>query len=292
MTGPYTLGALALGLSLGLGLLLVLLSCTPRQQRTTTPRLRAGRVRRLLDEAGHHRLPVSALFTAMAASSAVVFTAIFAVTAAAPVAACFAVFALMLPWGLLRWQLARRRRLLSAVWPDVVDHLRSAIRSGLSLSEGLIEVGVSGPAPLREPFAEFGRDWRSGMSMEAALSGLKTRLADPVGDRIILALQITREIGGTDLGRLLSTLSEVLRENSRTRSELEARQSWTLNGAKLAVAAPWIVVLLLSTRPEAVQAYREVTGMAILGVGLVVSVVCYRVMLHIGTLPQEERVLV
>lgn len=130
------------------------------------------------------------------------------------------------------------------------------------------------------------------MSMEAALSGLKTRLADPVGDRIILALQITREIGGTDLGRLLSTLSEVLRENSRTRSELEARQSWTLNGAKLAVAAPWIVVLLLSTRPEAVQAYREVTGMAILGVGLVVSVVCYRVMLRIGTLPQEERVLV
>lgn len=64
---------------------------------------------------------------------------------------------------------------------------------------------------------------------------------------------MTRELGGTDLGRLLDTLADVLRENARTRSELEARQSWTVNGAKLAVAAPWIVVLLLSSRPEGLR---------------------------------------
>lgn len=155
-----------------------------------------------------------------------------------------------------------------------------------------MELARSGPEPLREPFGEFARDWRAGVAFEPALSRLKDRLADPVADRIIMALQVTRELGGTDLGRLLSSLSEVLRENARTRSELAARQSWTVNGARLAVAAPWIVVLLLATQPGAADAYRGGSGMAVLGAGLVVSVVCYRVMLRIGTLPKEERVLV
>ena len=38
-----------------------------------------------------------------------------------------------------------------------------------------------------------------------------------------------REVGGTDLGRLLSTLSGFLRDDARTRAELLARQSWSVN---------------------------------------------------------------
>ncbi len=127
--------------------------------------------------------------------------------------------------------------------------------------------------------------------METALDRLKQRLADPVGDRIVISLTITREVGGSDLGRLLGTLAEFLRESARTRSELEARQSWTVNAAKLAVAAPWIVVLLISTQPDAAEAYRTMTGLMVLTVGLCVSVVCYRLMLRMGALPTEARVL-
>ncbi|NDK33033.1 type II secretion system F family protein [Nesterenkonia haasae] len=292
MTGPYVPQAAILGLILGLGLLLVLSSTT---SRPATPEARpkgALRIRRLLDEAGHYRLPVSAVFISSAGCAVLTFIVVFMVTGALPVGACLAVFAGLAPWGTLRWQVTRRRKQLAEVWPDVVDHLRSAVRSGLALPEGLTELGRTGPEPLREPFAEFGADWRAGVSMGQSLDRLKMRLADPVGDRIVLALRMTRELGGTDLGRLLDTLADVLRENARTRSELEARQSWTVNGAKLAVAAPWIVVLLLSSRPEAAEAYHSMTGMAVLGVGLAVSLICYRLMLRIGALPPEERVLV
>jgi tight adherence protein B len=98
-------------------------------------------------------------------------------------------------------------------------------------------------------------------------------------------------VGGSDLGRLLGTLGEFLRESARTRSELEARQSWTVNAARLAVAAPWIVMVLLATRPEAVAAYNTATGAAVLLGGLVVSTICYSVMLRIGALPEDQRVL-
>ena len=114
---------------------------------------------------------------------------------------------------------------------------------------------------------------------------------DPRLVRIGEALRVTREVGGTDLGRLLSTLAGFLRENSRTRAELEARQSWTVNAARLAVAAPWLVLLLMSTRPEAIAAYNTSTGFLVLLAGAVVTVVAYQLMIRIGRLPEDERVL-
>ena len=109
-------------------------------------------------------------------------------------------------------------------------------------------------------FRDFGSDYRSGGQFDPSLTRLKDRLADPVADRIVEALRLTREVGGSDLGRLLGTLAEFLRESARTRSELEARQSWTVNAARLAVAAPWIVLVLLASRPEAVAAYNTPVG--------------------------------
>ena len=83
----------------------------------------------------------------------------------------------------------------------------------------------------------------------------------------------------------------MLREDMRTRGELEARQSWTVNGAKVAVAAPWLVLALLSTRPQAAVAYASASGAVILLAGAVVSIVAYRLMLRLGRLPEEERML-
>jgi hypothetical protein len=113
-----------------------------------------------------------------------------------------------------------------------------------------------------------------------------------IGGKPAIALKPaeTREVGGADIGRLLQTLSEFLRQDARTRAELEARQSWTVNAARLAVCAPWIVLLLLGTQPSAVAAYQSAAGGAVLLGGLVASVVCYRVMLRIGALPEEKRV--
>jgi tight adherence protein B len=112
-----------------------------------------------------------------------------------------------------------------------------------------------------------------------------------VADRICEALRITREVGGSDLGRLLRNLSAFLREDARARGELLARQSWTVNAARLAVAAPWLVLGLLATRPEAVAAYNSPTGIAVLATGAASTLIAYRLMLRIARLPDETRVL-
>lgn len=278
------------GLLGGLGLFLIWTAFWTRAQ--APPRLaRHSRLADLLVQSGVTQVTPASLVFSTGCLAVMVALVVWLLTGAAAIALCFGLFSGYLPFALLRWRARRRASVLRELWPDVVDHLRSAIRAGLSLPEALIQLGAKGPAELRGAFLIFAADYRATGRFEGALEDLKARLADPVADRIIEALRLTRDVGGSDLGRLLGTLSEFLRDHARTRSELEARQSWTVNAARLAVAAPWVVLMLMSTRPEAVQAYNSAAGWLVLGGGLLVSVVCYRLMLRLGALPQEQRVL-
>ena len=177
------------------------------------------------------------------------------------------------------------------VWPEAVDNLASAVRAGLSLPEALAQLGQRGPEPLRPAFDAFGRDYQATGRFGACLDRLKERLSDPVGDRVVEALRIAREVGGGDLGRMLRSLSRFLRDDARTRSELESRQAWVVNGARLAAASPWAVLLALSMQPEVIGRYRSAAGVVVLTVGAVGCFVAYRLMIRLGRLPEQRRVL-
>lgn len=221
----------------------------------------------------------------------VVALAVVAVSQSPPIGVSFGVIAGWLPVAAVRARARRRRAVLRELWPEVVDNLASGVRAGLSLPEALAQVGERGPEVLRPAFAAFGQDYRVTGRFTEALDALKDRLADPVADRICEALRITREVGGSDLGRLLRSLSAFLREDAHTRAELLARQSWTVNAARLAVAAPWAVLAILATRPESVRPYNSAAGVTVLVVGAGLSVAAYQVMLRLARLPEEGRVL-
>jgi tight adherence protein B len=208
-----------------------------------------------------------------------------------PIALCFAAMAGYAPVALVRARARRRRARLRDLWPDAVDNITSGVRAGLALPEALAQLGTRGPEELRTPFRAFADDYRLTGRFHDSLDRLKERLSDPVGDRLVESLRIAREVGGTDLGHLLRTLSGFLREDARTRAELETRQSWTVNAARLAVAAPWVVLAMLSTNPESVRAYSSGAGVAVLAVGGVLTAFAYWAMLRIGRLPEDERVL-
>ena len=222
---------------------------------------------------------------------AVVFVLMLGLSRVETIALAFASFAAAGPLSLVKARRRKRSLELRDVWPEAVDNLASGIRAGLSLPEALSALGTRGPELLQGPFDRFAGDFRATGRFNDCLDRLKNTLADPVGDRVVEALRMAREVGGTDLGRLLRTLSTFLREDARVRAELETRQSWTVNAARLALAAPWIVLLLLSVRPEAVVAYRTAAGALVLVIGAATSAAAYRVMLRIAQLPQEQRVL-
>ena len=283
------MGALV-GLGLGVGLLLIWSAFfLPRQPPRT--RRGGGRAAQLLARAGMGEVST----TSVALLCLVLALGTFVVSQAAPrtvpVALVFAGMAGYAPVALLKQRAARRQREFAEVWPDAVDNLASAVRAGLSLPDALSALGGSGPEALREAFDQFSLDYQVTGRFGESLDLLKARLADPVGDRVVEGLRIAREVGGGELGRLLRNLSGYLRDEARTRSELESRQAWTVNGARLAVAAPWLVLLFMSLQSEVIQRYSSPGGVLVLGVGGALCVVAYRLMMRIGRLPVERRIL-
>lgn len=280
------------GLLLGAGLVTIWWSFFPAPPKTQRRgRTWSERTQDLLVQAGAPSVSPAALVLTSFGLGLVALLVIGVVTASPPIAACFALMASGAPGVLVHARARRRRRALRAVWPDVIDDLVSGIRAGMSLPEAVMSLADRGPEEVRPEFARFAQDYRATGRFSEALDALKAHLADPVADRIVEALRLTQQVGGTDLGRLLRTLAQILREDLRTRGELEARQSWTVNGARLAVAAPWLVLLLLSTRGETASAYNTSAGVLVLATGAGLSVLAYWLMVRLGQLPEERRVL-
>jgi tight adherence protein B len=282
-------GAL-LGLLLGIGLLLIWRSGPRAPQRRPGPRP-VGRRQELLAAAGLTGINAAQLIALQVGLGLLVLVVVLLTTGTVTVSLVFALFGFALPAVQVRRLAARRRADLREVWPEVVDNLASAVRAGLSLPEALSALSTRGPEVLRPPFARFAAQYRSTGRFAACLDRLKDDLADPVGDRIVETLRVAREVGGSDLGRVLRTLATFLREDARARAELETRQGWVVQAARLAVAAPWVVLLLLATQSTTLDAYDSALGSALLLGGGAVCFVAYRLMLRIGRLPQDVRVL-
>ena len=282
-----------IGLLLGCGLFCIWWSAWvpipagERAHRTTL----SDRLRDELVQAGYEATGPRALVSVCLIAFLLVTLLVYATTQVLPVALCFAAMAAYAPIGLVRMRARRRRASLRELWPDAVDNIASGVRAGLALPEALSQLGRRGPEELRPAFNAFAEDYRATGRFHESLDRLKVRLSDPVGDRLVESLRIARDVGGSDLGRLLRTLSTFLREDSRTRAELETRQGWTVNAARLAVAAPWVVLAMLATRPESIQAYRTGAGVTVLLFGAAISLVAYRLMIYLGRLPEDQRVL-
>lgn len=285
------MGAL-LGLVGGLGVFLIWRSGprAPQRRRGRGPS-RHDRVIEILAQAGYHDVRPSQLYAVCIVLATVVFVVVAGISRSPTIALAFASFGGYAPIALVRRRQRQRSAELREVWPDVVDNLASAVRAGLALPEAIAQLAARGPAALRPAFVAFAADYRATGRFGDCLDRLKASLADPTGDRLVESVRVAREVGGTDLGRLLRTLSQFLREDARTRAELETRQGWTIGAARLALAAPWVVLGMLALRPETVAAYDSPAGVVVLLIGTVASLGAYRVMLRIAALPAEARVL-
>jgi tight adherence protein B len=281
-----------LGLLFGVGLLLIWRSGprAPRRQLRTSPSANE-RVAELLAQAGYVSVRPQQLYAVCVASGVIGFILVAGVSRAPTIGFAFGSFVGYAPVALVRRRRRQRATELRDVWPDVVDNLASAVRAGLSLPESLAQVAVRGPRALQPAFSAFAADYRATGRFGDCLDRLKAALADPTGDRVVESVRVAREVGGSDLGRLLRTLSQFLRDDARTRAELETRQGWTVGAARLALAAPWLILAMLSLRPDAVAAYDTAMGTAVLAGGAAISLTAYRIMLRIAALPESERVL-
>ncbi|QWW20611.1 type II secretion system F family protein [Schaalia sp. 19OD2882] len=283
--------AIALGLVLGVGLLLMAWAvlgvraptiAAPGWWKAWEEQVQRSEIR---------GLTLTRLLMLSAAAALVVALAVLAWTGVWMVALVVALVVAPMGQLVVASRAAARTKVLRRAWPDVVDLLVSGVRAGAGLPDLLCDLATEGPEALRPQFALFAAEYRASGRFAPALDALKAACADPVADRIVEALRLAREVGGSDLSGLLRDLGILLREDARTRGELEARQSWTVNAARLAVVAPWIVLVLVSTQPGAARVWNSPGGIGVLVTGALLCVLAYVLMQALGRLTSETRTL-
>jgi tight adherence protein B len=270
-----------------LGVLLVYDGSTSSTVARHKPLLK--RLDELAAESGLRSMTGGRLAAASALSAMLVLVVIAGLTGSLIIAIFLAAASGWGPFSLARSRRQKRRAGFREAWPDAISTLIAGVRAGVSLPESCSTLAERGPDGLRRGWQLFDSAYRASGSFRVGLDRLRSELADPIADRVVAALTLAHEVGGTDLVRVLRTLGDFVRDDLKVRKEIEARWSWTVTAARVAAAAPWIVLLLMSTRPETAVAYNSRNGAVVIGCGALATALGYRLMLRAARLPEERR---
>ena len=185
---------------------------------------------------------------------------------------------------------SRRFEAMNSAWPEVIDHLISGIHSGLSINESLAGLASRGPEILRPMFADFASTMSRTGDFKSALIKLKSDCGQPGSDQIFESIYISKALGGSELLTILRTVGTFLRQDLALRSEIEVKHGWIKNSAHLSAAAPWLLLLLLSTQPTTSRAFSTSSGALVLLFGVAMTATAYIWMAKLGKLPEVPRV--
>ncbi len=276
---------------LGLGVFMVFDGCT-RRRAPARPHRVGFHARSWLASAGLGGVGPLQFLGASVGLGFVVGAFVLVALGSAGVAVVAGLAGLAAPAGYYRRHRRSVRTARRRAWPEAIELLAGAVRTGDTLPTAIAVVAERGPESLQPVFRAVVSDHRVTGDLVGALERMGERVADPIADRIVRTLILAHRVGGRELGRVLRTLSEFLREDVATRREIEARQSWTVVAARVAASAPWLVLVLVASRPQGAAAFDSPTGVMVMLVGAGVTAVGYRLMMRLGRLAEEPRVLV
>ena len=198
------------------------------------------------------------------------------------VAPAFVILGLLAPGLLLRRRNNKSTELKMNQWLILIDELSSGVRAGLTISESLSQSLNKSEEPLRQDLLEAILEFNRSGPVSKVMKILQSQISDPIGIATLKLLAIVLKTGSNDLATSLNILSNTSRENINLIQELKAKQAWVLNGAKISIIAPWVVLLTLWTQESVRTAYQNIMGQIILSLVALVGIVGYIAMKKIG----------
>ena len=250
-----------------------------------------NKIENLLLQAGYQNIQPAqfVLLLLGGLASAIVILAVITNSLLISIAVCVCVAAQLLESFQIR--VATENQKANTQWPKYLDSIHSATWAGATLEQALLDSISSAPAKHSWALLEFEKDHNSGIAFSDSLDNLKARLANPIADRFIEITRLASASGGRGYLNALRAQSLQLRLENSTWSEINVKQNWVLGTAKLAVLAPWLILVLLSLRPETAIAFQSESGLAVLALGTFASLLAFRLIKTLGRLPPRQRTL-
>ena len=173
--------------------------------------------------------------------------------------------------GLPRWFVAfRRGRRVKAFlneFPNALDIIVRAVKSGLPLNDGIRLIASESPEPVRSEFRRIVESQQIGMSIPDATLRMPETMPCPEAGFFGIVIQIQSQAGG-NLSEALGNLSRVLRDRKKMKAKVQALSMEAKASAAIIGALPFIVAFLVYlTSPNYIMPlFVTSTGHLILGI--------------------------
>jgi len=175
--------------------------------------------------------------------------------------------------GLPRWTVLfmRKRRIKRFLdeFPNSIDVIVRAIKSGLPLNDGLRLIANEAREPVRGEFRRIVEAQQLGISVADASSKLVEYMPCPEANFFGIVIAIQAQAGG-NLSEALGNLSRVLRERKKMKAKVSALSMEAKASAAIIGALPFIVAFLvyLTSPAYIMMLFTNPTGHIILGAAL------------------------
>lgn len=153
--------------------------------------------------------------------------------------------------------------------PETLDLISQALTSGASLSQALAHAGRHAQWPMNDELRLVVEQLSLGMSVEAALSDLETRLMLPELRMAVAAILIQRRAGG-NLAALLTQTALLLRQRLKMKQDLLAQTAQARFSGKIMGLMPAAVAVVIGLiDPDFMRPlYSTSLGLVLLAVAL------------------------
>ena len=156
----------------------------------------------------------------------------------------FGVVGWMIPPKYLNILAARRQKQFNNQLGDTIGLMANSLRAGYSLLQTMELVSRESPQPMSDEFRRVVQEVGLGVSPQQALNNLLRRVPGEDLDLLISAINIQHEIGG-NLGQILDTIGETIRERVRIKGEISVLVSQQKLSANVITALPLLLVVAL-----------------------------------------------
>ncbi len=173
--------------------------------------------------------------------------------------------------GLPRWFVSfRRNRRVKAFlneFPNALDIIVRAVKSGLPLNDGIRLIANESPEPVKSEFRRIVDSQQLGMSIPDAALRMPETMPCPEAGFFGIVIQIQAQAGG-NLSEALGNLSRVLRDRKKMKAKVQALSMEAKASAAIIGALPFIVAFLvyLSSPNYIMPLFTTNIGNLILGV--------------------------
>ena len=163
----------------------------------------------------------------------------------------------------------RRIKAFINLFPDAIDLMVRALRSGLPISEAIIGAAQETGDPVGAEFSTIESGMRMGRDLDSLLWDIAKRIDSPELRFFIIALSVQRETGG-NLAETLANLSDLLRRRRMMQQKVRAMSSEARASTMILGSLPFVVTgILFLTSPTYIKTlFSDARGMMLIGIAI------------------------